>query len=1038
MRALCTALLALSLSAAQCQYFTNHTEEDGLTGARVRCTVQDSSGYLWVATFDGLSRFDGGRFRNFTAADSAYGDVPQGLIDDVVVGPDGLLWVVSEHGGLCQYDPRTMRFTAWEHLAGSRDPEAFGLAHGLAPIAEDSLFAWNVSHGLVLYRPLSKQRTLIGFPDGVGASTGGRWIKRDPQRRHLLWIANKRGLFTWDLRTHHFTTHLLAEEGSMANVEGWSVDVLHFETDGSMRIGIRNRGLMRYHPLTLEWDTAVVRPSVNISMDAHSVFSMALVPEGLCIGTSNGLQIIGRNGEVMRHVVHEPGNPHSILPGRVFDLFVGRDGTLWASTSTGLSQWSPPQNRFAACSISQAVALAGKPVYTGAVETTDGLLLATSSGHGFLRMNGSGAGSMAHASTSGVLPGGAKSAIVDMIGTRANGTFLWTDRGLWKMLQGPPRISLVAACPTASLEQYAGAATLEDGLGRIYSAGALSGVWRTDPGQGLVEDLPFEPGRSSVEADVVVKGMAMDDVGRVWLAYFNKGLKMIAPDGTVRTWAKNDHAWLGDALIWDLECDPEGRLWMATKNNGLQWVRREAVLHDEVHAVERVQGVPTVAASIERVRSGALWVAGSMGLCRVDPRDMSVRRFGRADGLETDPFFTAEFMELEDGRLLITLTGRPPLLFHPDSIPLAIPSPAVVIERAIVNGEDRLALSARAHEGVRLTHDNNHLIVHFSAITFTHRDRVALEYGLEGSDDPMVTTAADGMATFTGLAPGRYRMVVRMAGAVDGKVLAALPIEVLPAYWQTWWFKVASLLIIAGVILFFYQRRLRQVRQQEQLRSDFEIRLAEVEMSALRAQMNPHFLFNSLNSINRYIVKNEPKLASEYLTKFSRLMRSVLNNSKQQVVPLQDELDALNLYIELESLRFNNRFELDTSVELDEDASTVMVPPMLLQPYVENAIWHGLMHMKEGVPKLKLIVRKSGGLLRFEVEDNGVGREQAALLRSKRATDTPSHGTRITRERLELVERLHGLRTKVEYIDLKDLAQRPCGTRVIITITHDQ
>lgn len=209
-------------------------------------------------------------------------------------------------------------------------------------------------------------------------------------------------------------------------------------------------------------------------------------------------------------------------------------------------------------------------------------------------------------------------------------------------------------------------------------------------------------------------------------------------------------------------------------------------------------------------------------------------------------------------------------------------------------------------------------------------------------------------------------------------------------------------------------------------------------MSALRAQMNPHFLFNSLNSINRYIVKHEPRIASEYLTKFSRLMRSVLNNSKEKLVPLKDELEALTLYIDLEALRFTNKFDLRSQVEVDRDPALIMVPPLMLQPFVENAIWHGLMQKKEGEAVLSLHVSHQQGVLRCTIEDNGIGRAQAAAIRSLSAIQRPSYGTRITQERLDLLKRLYGMEVQVVYTDLMDAAQRPLGTRVTLTIQQQE
>jgi LytS/YehU family sensor histidine kinase len=156
-------------------------------------------------------------------------------------------------------------------------------------------------------------------------------------------------------------------------------------------------------------------------------------------------------------------------------------------------------------------------------------------------------------------------------------------------------------------------------------------------------------------------------------------------------------------------------------------------------------------------------------------------------------------------------------------------------------------------------------------------------------------------------------------------------------------------------------------------------------MMALRAQMNPHFLFNCLNSINSFIMENDPDSASEYLTKFSRLIRLILNNSQPGPVTLASEIESIRLYVEMEAMRFNNRFSYKIDVDEDLEINTIEIPPLLIQPYVENAIWHGLMH-RDSKGHLLIQFRQEDRYLCCIIEDDGIGRQQAKLLRSK------SHG----------------------------------------------
>jgi LytS/YehU family sensor histidine kinase len=204
-------------------------------------------------------------------------------------------------------------------------------------------------------------------------------------------------------------------------------------------------------------------------------------------------------------------------------------------------------------------------------------------------------------------------------------------------------------------------------------------------------------------------------------------------------------------------------------------------------------------------------------------------------------------------------------------------------------------------------------------------------------------------------------------------------------------------------------------------------------MQALRAQMNPHFIFNSLNSINRFILKNQSESASDYLTKFSRLIRLILQNSQSQFVPLENELEALKLYLEMEKLRFEGRFKFMVSCHPELEVEDLEVPPLIIQPYVENAIWHGLMH-KEGQGHLSIVLHRENSMLFCQITDDGVGRKRAAELKSKSASKSKSLGMQITSHRLALLNSLSDNETTVEILDLVDPAGEACGTKVVLRI----
>ncbi len=219
-----------------------------------------------------------------------------------------------------------------------------------------------------------------------------------------------------------------------------------------------------------------------------------------------------------------------------------------------------------------------------------------------------------------------------------------------------------------------------------------------------------------------------------------------------------------------------------------------------------------------------------------------------------------------------------------------------------------------------------------------------------------------------------------------------------------------------------------------QLRSDFERRVAEAEMTGLRSQMNPHFIFNCLNSIKLYAIENDSEKASDYLTRFSRLIRLVLENSRSERVTLQNELDMLQLYADMEIMRFKQKLTFHVAVEPGIDARYIEIPPLLLQPYVENAIWHGLMHKPEGGTVHIRATQPQDNLIQLTISDDGVGRARAAELKSKSASHHKSFGLKMTSERIALINQFYQTHTQIMIEDLVAADGQPAGTEVTLQI----
>lgn len=224
-----------------------------------------------------------------------------------------------------------------------------------------------------------------------------------------------------------------------------------------------------------------------------------------------------------------------------------------------------------------------------------------------------------------------------------------------------------------------------------------------------------------------------------------------------------------------------------------------------------------------------------------------------------------------------------------------------------------------------------------------------------------------------------------------------------------------------------YQQAERQLMETNK-------RVAESKLMALRMQMNPHFIFNSLNSINSLILHKETDHASTLLTKFSRLMRQILDNARTEWVSLESELNALRIYVELEQLRCGNRFEVIFQIDDTIDQNLIKVPPLITQPYVENAIWHGLLPKKEGTLTLQINCQKEENKLIIEIIDNGIGREASKLSGRNPLTSHKVYGVNLIEERLHLMNEMYGVEGRITPTDLYDKSGLPAGTHVNFTL----
>lgn len=335
-----------------------------------------------------------------------------------------------------------------------------------------------------------------------------------------------------------------------------------------------------------------------------------------------------------------------------------------------------------------------------------------------------------------------------------------------------------------------------------------------------------------------------------------------------------------------------------------------------------------------------------------------------------------------------------------------------------------------------LDHNQNNITIYFGANATRSQKQYYYEYRMLGIDSIWIKQSSEiNFVRFPTVPPGEFTFQVNAVNE-DGVVSETAEIHfVIDApYYQKWWFYLLIGLFVAGIVSLIFIVRIKVIQKQNLIINDkkeVEKQLSQSQLTALRSQMNPHFIFNALNSIQDYIISNNKVLASDYLGVFADLMRKHLHYSNEDEITLEEEVESLSMYLQLEQVRFEETLTYSINVANELDIIAVNLPVMLIQPFAENAIKHGLLH-KKGERFLEVDFFKKGENLIVTVKDNGIGRKQSAEVNKMRKKEHKSFATSALQKRINLINQSQKNKIEIEYVDL--IGKEPLGTLVNISI----
>lgn len=461
-----------------------------------------------------------------------------------------------------------------------------------------------------------------------------------------------------------------------------------------------------------------------------------------------------------------------------------------------------------------------------------------------------------------------------------------------------------------------------------------------------------------------------------------------------------------------------GYLWIGTDGNGI-FIFKDGKLFKHITA-KNSKLISNICHKLTYDGNDNIWVATNKGISVFNSKTYThIKNFSTNDVLPNDD---VKDISLYNGKAYIA-TPSGATIIDIDKFVSKVSPPEVYIRGLSAEGKKYSHLVSP-----KFYYHNGIIVLSYSAITFQVNKSLQYRYRIKGENEKWNEVTTDRIE-FYNLNPDTYTIEVsaKKYNSDWGKP-AVYTFTVMPLWYQSWWLKIIITLIIGGLIYLWLYR----VRKREEEKTAYHKRIAELKNNALASQMNPHFIFNTLNSLQTFVLQNKPLEANHYIARFSRLIRSIMNYSDTQLITLDKELEFLNLYIELEQLRFEEKFDIIIKVDENILPVTTTIPSLIIQPFVENSIKYGLSGKREkGL--LEIIFEKKENYILVTINDNGIGRQKVAQQQAKSFKEFESKGIKYTEERLLLIS---GNIYNKKMVNITDIYHNgePDGTKVELII----
>ncbi len=1025
-------LILLCFHTVRAQYaekdFVQYTVKDGLSENYITCLQQDDRGYMWIGTDIGLNRFDGHTFKTFFQ-DTKTLRLLSGTIKRLKTFGPHQLGIISR-GGLQVLNTLNLSFKnyliadttafsvyhnqAWDAVVLPGRSYALTTASGFYVF--DSLGLLNFKHDAFKLQDIGQKRILYG-----------RDIFPLNDKEYLVFV-NSDGLAHYNAEKKIFQQLSETTAGNpdifyQAAIKNSIGLIRRYQLSADEFIFMRfdQKNILYYNKATNKMISSPMQvPIIEFSWESKLTAlndSVFLVNSGY-----NGFHIFYINkatGQIIVDPIKKLNN-HKIQC-----MYVDKEKRLWVGTTKGLLKQkllSPVLRTVAhpvaaTDSIIEDISCAFRyrdKLYLGRNSLYKGFIIAdTITGKALKQFEFYGKNNAWNEISS------IKMYYKDTLWIGTNAGILWFD--IVSERYGKLKDEKYSTPPgglnflsNAGKDGYAWmCAILHGSVVRYHIASRSFTVFNSN----TQPALPFHR----------VKAITYDAYGDVWLsghALARWNSKKQVFDTLITAYA-GPNKYEDDILT--IVADDKGSLWLHNAFNGLLEYR---IKEKRFISYTKQDGLPSNAFyGFSPIINNQLWMAGHNQLTGFNIVSKKTVVYDREQGLPDDnPSARYLYYDSAGGKLYLLNQHMVTSMQLPQAQAIDHGN-ELTIEELIVNNKQHFFFPA---DGIKLNFNENNLSLYFGIINFESGNNYQFAYKLNEREN-WIDLGEQRNINLTGLSPGQYTLSLRSIGKSGVQQFKKYSFIITPPFWKTAWFLLAIFGLIGLSVYYFFRSRIKQVRE----RASIDKQLSQAEMKALHAQMNPHFIFNSLNSIREMILNNENTEASRYLSKFARLIRITLDQSGHALITLRNTIEYLQLYIEMEKIRNNNFtcvFDVDPVLDLDE----TILPPMLIQPFIENAIWHGISSQHANI-HIAVNFKKQNHQLECTVEDNGIGINRS--LQNKKISHWQtgeeyahnSVGISNIRNRIFLLNEKYQLDSSVTIQDKNDLTQnKESGTLVTL------